>query len=116
VLYLLSLSVNWKVKTWKKRKWPDWDIIPAFLFLGSASCCVYYQGYYKCCPSQQLYKMFIPIYLLPLHVLALVGHLQVEYTIFAGSYCTYNGSIVLCALVSVSDGQQGLKHVAVANI
>jgi hypothetical protein len=23
VLYLLSLSVNWKVKTWKKRKWPD---------------------------------------------------------------------------------------------
>jgi hypothetical protein len=42
--------------------------------------------------------MFIHIYLLLLHVSALVGHLQVEYTIIAGSYCAYNGSVVLCAL------------------
>jgi hypothetical protein len=31
--------------------------------------------------SQQLSKMFIHIYLLPLHVSAFVGHLQAEYTI-----------------------------------
>jgi hypothetical protein len=43
--------------------------------------------------------MFIHIYLLPLQVSASAGHLQAEYTIIAGSYCTYNGSIVLCAFV-----------------
>jgi hypothetical protein len=36
-------------------------------------------------------KMFI---LLPLHVSALVGHLQVEYTTISGSYFTYNGSVI----------------------
>jgi hypothetical protein len=41
--------------------------------------------------------MFIHIYLLPLHVSALVGHLQAECTIIAGSYCTCNGTVVLCA-------------------
>jgi hypothetical protein len=34
--------------------------------------------------------------LLPLHVSALVGHLQAEYTLISGSYSTYNGSVVLC--------------------
>jgi hypothetical protein len=43
--------------------------------------------------------MFILIYLLPLHVSALVSHLHAEYTIIAGSYCKYKGSVVLCALV-----------------
>jgi hypothetical protein len=43
--------------------------------------------------------MFIHINLLLLHVSALVGHLQVDYTIIAGSYCTYNESVVLCASV-----------------
>jgi hypothetical protein len=57
-----------------------------FLFLGSAYYCVYF-------------KMFLHIYLLPLHVLAFVGHPQAEYTIISGSYRTYNRSIVLCALV-----------------
>jgi hypothetical protein len=37
-------------------------------------------------------KMFI---LLPLHVLALVGYLQAEYTTISGSNFTYNGSVVL---------------------
>jgi hypothetical protein len=30
--------------------------------------------------------MFIHIYFLPLHVLALVGHLQAEYTIIAAAF------------------------------
>jgi hypothetical protein len=42
--------------------------------------------------------MFIRSMLLPLHASALNGHLQAEYTVTAGSYCTYNGSVVLCAL------------------
>jgi hypothetical protein len=42
--------------------------------------------------------MFIHMHLLPLHVSAFDGHLQEEYTITAGSYCTYSGSVVLCAL------------------
>jgi hypothetical protein len=33
---------------------------------------------------------------LQLHVSALDGHLQAEYTIILGSYFTYNGSVVLC--------------------
>jgi hypothetical protein len=32
----------------------------------------------------------------PLHVSALAGHLQAEYTIILGSYLTHNGSVVLC--------------------
>jgi hypothetical protein len=38
---------------------------------------------------------FIFFIFLPLHVPALVGHLQVEYTIILGSYLTHNGSVVL---------------------
>jgi hypothetical protein len=34
-------------------------------------------------PSQQPFKMFI-LYILPLHVSALVGHLQVEYKMISG--------------------------------
>jgi hypothetical protein len=41
---------------------------------------VFYRGYLNYCPSQQLFKAFI-LYFLPLHVSALVGHLQAEYTI-----------------------------------
>jgi hypothetical protein len=70
-----------------------WGGFCPFLFLRSAACC-------NRLPSQQLCKISIHIHLLPLHVSALVGHLQVEYIqLIAGSYCTYNGSIVLCALV-----------------
>jgi hypothetical protein len=32
----------------------------------------------------------------PLHISALAGHLQEEYTIFSGSYVTHYGSGVLC--------------------
>jgi hypothetical protein len=42
---------------------------------------------------------YIYIYFLPLRVSAPVGHLQEEYTIIPGTYCTYNGSVVLCALL-----------------
>jgi hypothetical protein len=42
--------------------------------------------------------MFIHIHLLLLHVSALVGHPQAEMQLIDGSYCTYNGFIVLCAL------------------
>jgi hypothetical protein len=31
-----------------------------------------------------------------LHVSALAGHLQAEYTIVLGSYFTHKGSVVLC--------------------
>jgi hypothetical protein len=43
-------------------------------------------------PRNNFLKMFI---LLPLHVLAFVGHLQAEYTTISGSYFTYNASVVL---------------------
>jgi hypothetical protein len=39
---------------------------------------------------------FIFYIFLPLHVSALGGHLQAEYTIILGSYFTHNGSVVLC--------------------
>jgi hypothetical protein len=35
------------------------------------------------------------IFISPLHVSALAGHLQAEYTIFSGSYLTQNGSVVM---------------------
>jgi hypothetical protein len=57
---------------------------------------VLYQGYQKNHPSQQLFRVFILYIFLPLHVTALVGHLQVEYTFILGSYFTHNGSVVLC--------------------
>jgi hypothetical protein len=49
---------------------------------------VLYQDYWKNRPSQQLFKLFILYFILPLHVSALAGHLQAEYTIFSGSYFT----------------------------
>jgi hypothetical protein len=50
-------------------------------------------------PCNNFLIMFIHVYFfLPLHVSALVGHLQAEYTNISGSYFTYNGSIVPCAL------------------
>jgi hypothetical protein len=39
---------------------------------------------------------FIFYIFLPLHVSALAGHLQAEYTIILGSYLLHNGSVVLC--------------------
>jgi hypothetical protein len=42
---------------------------------------------------------FTILYILPLHVSALSGYLQAEYTIILGSYFTHNGSVVLCCLV-----------------
>jgi hypothetical protein len=39
------------------------------------------------------------IFISPLHVSALDGHLQVEYTIFSGSYLTHNGSVVLVIIL-----------------
>jgi hypothetical protein len=39
-------------------------------------------------PSKNFLKMFIHVYLLLLHVSAFVGHLQVEYTMNFGRYCT----------------------------
>jgi hypothetical protein len=39
---------------------------------------------------------FIFYIFLPLHVSALAGHLQAEYTIILGSYFTHNRSVVLC--------------------
>jgi hypothetical protein len=39
---------------------------------------------------------FIFYIFLPLHVPALVGHLQAEYTTILGSYFSYNESVVLC--------------------
>jgi hypothetical protein len=39
---------------------------------------------------------FVFYIFLPLHALALAGHLQVEYTVILGSYFTHNRSIVLC--------------------
>jgi hypothetical protein len=40
------------------------------------------QGYWKNRLSQQLFKVFIYTYILPLHVSAFTGHLQAEYAIF----------------------------------
>jgi hypothetical protein len=39
---------------------------------------------------------FIFYIFLPLHVSALAGHLQAEYTTILESYLTHNGSVVLC--------------------
>jgi hypothetical protein len=39
---------------------------------------------------------FIFYIFLPLHVSAIAGHLQAEYTIILGSYLTHNGFVVLC--------------------
>jgi hypothetical protein len=39
---------------------------------------------------------FIFYIFLPLHVSALAGHLQAEYTIILGSYFTHNGPFVVC--------------------
>jgi hypothetical protein len=56
--------------------------------------------------------MELVVVLLPLHVSALVGHLQTEYTIILGSYLTHN--CVFC--IPPEDGQQGPKHLAAENI
>jgi hypothetical protein len=48
--------------------------------------------------------------ILPLHVSALAGHLQAEYTIILGSYFNYNGSVVFLCIPPVV-GQHGPKHV-----
>jgi hypothetical protein len=42
--------------------------------------------------------LFYVLYILPLHVSALIGHLQAEYTIISGT-TSYNGSVVLCYYV-----------------
>jgi hypothetical protein len=41
-----------------------------------------HRGYWENCLSQQLFKVFIYIYILPLHVSALAGHLQAEHAKF----------------------------------
>jgi hypothetical protein len=54
------------------------------------------QGYYKTRLSQQLHGVYcIFCTFLTLHVSALVGHLQAEYTIILRSYFTHNESVVL---------------------
>jgi hypothetical protein len=64
------------------------------LFWGSASCCAYFIKVRKNRPSQQLFEVFIYIlYIFPVHVSALAGHLQAKYTIFLRSYFTHNGSV-----------------------
>jgi hypothetical protein len=71
-----------------------------FLFLGSTSCCVYYQGYYKCRLSQQLFKICLLIYICYCYMFRpLLAIFRWNIQLIAGSYCIYNGSIVLCALV-----------------
>jgi hypothetical protein len=65
-------------------------------------------------PSQQLLKVFIYI-LLPLHVSALVGHLQAEYTTISGSYFTYNGSFVLSKSKSCYDRRSVSQYVVVSS-
>jgi hypothetical protein len=49
---------------------------------------------------QTTFQDVIYTYLLPLHVSALVGHLQENIQLIAGSYCTYSASVlsVLCPI------------------
>jgi hypothetical protein len=46
--------------------------------------------------SRNNFSYFIFFYLFPLHVSALVGHLQAEYTIILGTYFTHDEPVVLC--------------------
>jgi hypothetical protein len=45
-------------------------------------CCVYYEVFFRSAvPRNIIFDMFIFVFLYPLHVSALIGHLQAEYTI-----------------------------------
>jgi hypothetical protein len=70
-----------------------------FLFLGSASCCAYFiKVIREIVPrDNSSWCLFIFYIFVPLHVSALVGHLQAAYTTISGSYFTYNGSALLVA-------------------
>jgi hypothetical protein len=64
-----------------------------YFFGGSAFCYAYFiKVIRRTVPRNN--TSWCLFYILPLHVSALVGHLQAEYTIILGSYCNYNGSVV----------------------
>jgi hypothetical protein len=58
------------------------------LFWDSASCCAYFIKVIRRTVLRNNFQgvYFILFCILPLHVSALVGHLQAEYTIILGSY------------------------------
>jgi hypothetical protein len=47
-------------------------------------------------PRNNYLRCLLFIFISPLHVSALAGHLQTEYTIILGKLPHYNGSVVLC--------------------
>jgi hypothetical protein len=72
----------------------DYEIV--FLFWGSAACCSYFiKVIGRTVPRNNCLRCLF-IFILPLHVLALAGHLQAEYTIIFGKLPHYSWSVVLC--------------------
>jgi hypothetical protein len=68
--------------------------IPEFLIWGSASCCAFFIKIIgrTVLRNKCLRRLFI--FISPLQVSALTGHLQAEYTIIFGKLPHYNGSVV----------------------
>jgi hypothetical protein len=75
--------------------------------IGSVSCCAYFIKVIRRTATRNNFSrclfyiiFYIFFYILPLHVSAIVGHLQAEYSIILGSYFSYNGSVVYLIFVS----------------
>jgi hypothetical protein len=70
----------WKKKRKSEKVYFSIEII-SFLFWGSAPCCVYFiKVFGRTVPRYSCLKSLF-IYISPLHVSAIAGHLQAEYTI-----------------------------------
>jgi hypothetical protein len=70
---------------WHLQQSKSFDLrssILLFILMFCILLLILYRDYWKNRLSQQLFKVFIYTYILPLHVSAFAGHLQAEYTIF----------------------------------
>jgi hypothetical protein len=93
LLFEVSKSPNEEMKESKSsnQHWAS-----RFLFWGSASCCAYFiKAIGKTVPRNNS-SLCLFMFISPLRVLALAGHLQAEYTIIFGKLPHYNGPVVLC--------------------
>jgi hypothetical protein len=91
----LLVSTYW-LKHLKKSSSISEFLVTGFLIWGSACCCAYFIKVIGRTVLRNNFLECLFIFISPLQVSALAGHLQAQYTIIFGKLPHYNGSVVLC--------------------